>query len=299
MGSNFKEMKKYIVLSVNDNVDYLYYTPLSCWAWRKFGWEPILFYHRSTRPYKKAKEDEHHRESSLAKIEQLISDTILDCQFRPNFLDSIEGYRSDTITQISRLYASCLGGEYSGHFGAMDYLMTGDIDMLPLSDYWKPGDKNVTVWGHDLTGYGHYPICYIGMPAVIWQYVMGLTNNNYNEMIKRDLDTLPQAKNPDFYKYWFSDQDLITARLNKYGKDSITFINRGQGSHGYARGRVDRGSGGWVLNQPELIDAHLMQQTHHSDEKINKLNELLHHVWPSENFDWFKEYTNEFRKLAV
>jgi hypothetical protein len=287
-------MKKHIVLSVNDNQDYLYFAPLVFWAWRKFGWDPILFYHRS-QPTTDAEGNFNDR----AYIEDLISRTGVQ---KPYFIDSIECYRSDTITQISRLYASeipTMEGE--------ELLMTGDIDMLPLSDYWKPGVDKITVYGHDLTGFGHYPICYISMKSHRWHSVMKLydfdlniksINGNYNAAIKNDLDQLPQAKDPDFYKYWFSDQDLITRRLNEYGKDKITFVNRGQGTHGFARGRVDRGSGGWVLNQPELIDAHLEQQTHHSTTKVEKLNALLRHVWPSEDWTWWHQYTNEFRKLT-
>lgn len=278
-------MKKYIVLSVNDNVDYLYFTPLTCWAWRKFGWEPIVMFQGDP--------------VAQYKLVQRLGDVTV------YGVKPIEGYRFDTITQISRLYGSMV-------LRPTDYAMTGDIDMLPLSNYWKVPEYNQdldsleyltiepTVWGHDLTGFGHFPICYIGMTANKWDKVMRLNmpNSDYNKLIKRDLDTLPQAKDTDFYKYWFSDQDLITARLKEYGTDKIYFINRGQGKHGYARGRVDRGNGGWVLDQPELIDAHLQQQTHHDPNKINRLLELLHHVWPSENFDWFVSYTEEFKRLA-
>ena len=274
-------MNKYIVLSVNQNEDYAYFVPLVCWGWRKFGWEPIIFYLGGRPDY----------------IDLAISEE------SPVYINPIKDYRSDTITQISRLYGSMVA-----HSG--EYLMTGDIDMLPLSNYWQPDFEKVTVYGHDLTGYGHYPICYIGMDVKYWHRVMKIndfnsekgtyviSNGDYDSAIKRDLDTLPQAKDPDFYKYWFSDQDLITARLNEYGKERITFVNRGQGAHGYARGRVDRGSGGWVLDQPELIDAHLEQQTHHSTAKIGRLFDLLRHVWPNENFDWFAQYTTEFRKIT-
>lgn len=273
-------MKKYIVLSVNDNVDYLYFTPLTCWAWRKFGWEPIVFY-RGGYGYE-----------LIDLVLSASKATYSTGKF--HVVQPIEGYRSDTITQISRLYGACLDGLSGG-----DYLMTGDIDMLPLSDYWKADFDKVTVWGHDLTGFGHFPICYIGANYHRWFEFMKLKSTDHNTLIKRDLDTLPQAKDPDFYKYWFSDQDLITARLKEYGTDKIDFINRGQGSHGYARGRVDRGSNGWVLDQPELIDAHLQQQTHHSQEKIDRLMQLLRHVWPGEDFTWFVEYTKEFKKFAV
>jgi hypothetical protein len=277
-------MKKYIILSVNDNVDYLYFTPLVCWAWRKFGWEPIVFYNANPAAVGRL----------ATPIEQLVFGEDPNGKFQ--CLLPIEGYRSDTITQISRLYGAAING-----LNGMDYLMTGDIDMLPLSDYWKPEPEyRPTVWGHDLTGFGHYPICYIGMNAANWAHVMKFDlPMDYNRLIERDLDTLPQAKDPDFYKYWFSDQDLVTARLKEYGTGKIDFINRGQGSRGYARGRVDRGSGGWVLNQPELIDAHLEQQTWQNPAKVERLFELLRHVWPGEYFTWFEEYSMEFKKLAV
>jgi hypothetical protein len=173
--------------------------------------------------------------------------------------------------------------------------MTGDIDMIPLSNYWKVNEDNITVWGHDLTGYGHYPICYIGMHTDNWKDVMKLDSNDYNSLIKRDLDTLPQAKDPDFYKYWFSDQDLITQRLKPFNP---TIINRGQYPNGFARGRVDRGA--WTLDHKEFIDAHLHHQIHHkgNEWKYNQTMELLRKVWPEEDFTWFEEYTQEFKRLT-
>lgn len=264
-------MKKHIVLSVNDNPDYLYFTPLTCWAWRQFGWEPVVMFHNKGGI----------NSDCVYLAETTVSDEVI---FK--YLNNIDGYRSDTITQISRLYAAsvCDG-----------YLMTGDIDMIPLIDYWRPNAHTITVWGHDLTGYGHYPICYIGMTSDRWKYVMNITSEDYNLLIKRDLDTLPQAKDPDFYKYWFCDQDLITARLKPF---KPTTINRGQYPNGYARGRVDRGA--WSLNHKEFIDAHLHHQIFHkgNEWKFDQTMELLKLVWPNEDFGWFVEYHNEFKRLT-
>jgi hypothetical protein len=269
-------MKKYIVLSTNWNPDYLYYLPLTVWAWRKFGWDPIVFY---SGPYNTAFELAIFARPDLRVTGE--SNSYVQ-------LDEIEGYRSDTITQISRLYGACVTD---------GYLMTGDIDMLPLSDYWKFDENEITVWGHDLTGYGHYPICYIGMPSDKWVEVMNLNTTDYNSLIKRDLDSLPQAKDPDFYKYWFSDQDLITQRLKPFKK---TLINRGQLPNGFARGRVDRGS--WSLEHEEFIDCHMLRDMYKLSDtgrgNLAKTMQLLERVWPNENFDWFKEYTTEFQKLA-
>lgn len=270
-------MKKYIVLSVNDNPDYLYFTPLTCWAWRKFGWEPILMYH--------GKENNSGNE---------LLDWWWNCEvnlenpiFYWNTID-VTGYRADTITQVSRLYAAC---KEDG------YLMTGDIDMIPLSDYWQPKEDEITIYGHDLTGYTHYPICYIGMDSKKWVEVMGLTSDDYNALIKRDLDTLPQAKDEDFYKYWFSDQDLITQRL-KATQFPLTVINRGQYSNGYAVGRVDRGA--WTLDHKQFIDAHLFHQLYHkgNEDKFDKIIDLLEKIWPEEDWGWFIIYSEKFRKLT-
>lgn len=218
--------------------------------------------------------------SSIILMVEMLTDDIKFC-----YLNELD-YRSDTITQISRLYAACVQD---------GYLMTGDIDMIPLSDYWQPNEGAITVWGHDLTGYGHYPICYIGMHSDKWKQVMNLDNNDYNALIKRDLDSLPQAKSQDFMKYWFADQDLITERLKPY---KPTIINRGQYPNGYARGRVDRGS--WTLEHKDFIDAHLHHQIYHkgNEWKFDQTMDLLCKIWPDEDWQWFCDYTDEFRKLS-
>jgi hypothetical protein len=263
-------MAKYIVLSVNDNPDYLYFTPLVCWAWRQFGWEPIIMY---SGMLKNMAEVWLYSNIEKANVKLILHNG---------------DYRDDTVTQMSRLYAACV---------QEGYLMTGDIDMIPLSDYWKPQEDTITVYGHDLTGYGHYPICYIGMPHTRWIEVMGLSSKDYNSLIKRDLDTLPQAKDTDFYKYWFSDQDLITQRLKEV-QFPITSILRGQYKNGFAHGRVDRGA--WTLDHPQFIDAHLHHQIYHrgNEWKFDKTIELLRKVWPNEDFTWFIEYNKEFKRLT-
>lgn len=272
-------MKKYIVLSVNWNPDYLYYLPLCVWAWRKFGWEPIVFYH--------PKGTGHDPLLSKATIGSEPIRKYLHDKGSVNF----DGYRSDTITQVSRLYGACaVDGE--------NYLMTGDIDMIPLSDYWKPDENEITIYGHDLTGYGNYPICYIGMKSSRWIEVMGL-GTDYNELIKRDLSGIPKASSGRWEDYWETDQDLITKRLNDT-QFKKTFITRGQLPNGYARGRVDRGA--WSLDHEEFIDAHLLRDCYKLSDtgagNLAKTMRLLEKIWPNEDFTWFREYTKEFQKLA-
>jgi hypothetical protein len=284
---------KYIILSVNENVDYFAYVPLTCWAWRRIGWEPILFYHRE------------NESDSLTLVEELVAKY---SSVETHFLKSIPGYRSDTITQVSRLYGQCLNG--NKQYRADDYIMLGDIDLIPLSDYWHPDNNRIIVYGHDLTNYTHYPMCYIGMNREKWNDVMGTTwPGDYNAFIQRDLDKIPNAKEQDFYKRWFVDQDLITERLLPY-KDKITFVDRGKYANGYAFGRVDRGE--WNVNQHNWIDSHLhrdlfkhfytkelpQDQRDLYAKKWQDHMDLLNKVWPEDELNWFVEFTMQYAKLV-
>lgn len=272
-------MKKYIVLSVNDNPDYYYFLPLTKWAWEYFGWGVIVLYSRN--------DITDFRTSLMSKLEELSIQTI-DGLFRPTIIRCNDiGYKTSMVAQISRLYAACLTSDD-------DILMLGDIDLLPLGDHWQP-NGNPIVWNFDLTGYTEYPMCFVSMKGKQWKEVMRIEGNDIKQNIKRDLDSMPNAKSDDFHKFWGVDQQLITQRLKPF---KPTIINRGQYPNGYARGRVDRGA--WTLDHKEFIDAHLHHQIHHkqNDWKFQQTLELLRKVWPEENFDWYIEYHNEFKRLT-
>lgn len=271
-------MKRYIVLSVNDDPVYLFYLPLALWAWRKIGWLPITAF--------------------IGNMYSPVSEFVLNqCKGGPfiNF-DKIDGYRDDTITQVSRLYCATFAEDES-------MVMTGDIDLIPLSDYWNPHLQEITCYGLDLADYRHYPICFVAMSKENWNRIMRLSENTH--AMKNDLDSMPQAKDPDFYKYWFTDQDLITNRLK--GKP-INSILRGKLPNGLAKGRVDRGS--WSLNHETFIDAHLHRDLYKAfqnpghehfqlyQKKWREHMELLHTVWPNEDWTWFIDYTKQFAELA-
>lgn len=263
-------MKKYIILSVNDDPKYLFWVPLTCWAWRQFGWEPVLFYFNG-----RGQMDSW----GLNSMESLVF------SFQKAWLTSpIQDYQPETITQVSRLYGACV---------ANGYLMTGDIDMIPLSDYWKPDENKLTVYGRDLTDY-HYPICYIGAPSWIWAEVMNIKSIVIDDLIKRDLDTLPQAKSSDKVKRWVCDQDLITERINN-SSFVPERIDRGTYKNGYPVGRVDRSA--WTLNHDVLIDAHLPHDVLTDDQSFKNVLGLLHTVWPKEDWKWFVQYYKEFKKV--
>jgi hypothetical protein len=212
-----------------------------------------------------------------------------ECAFE---LGTLPGILEATIAQVVRLY-----GAESVNDG--DMVMLGDIDLIPLGNHWKPSADVMTVYNHDLTGFTEIPMCFVAGPKEEWVKLMSLTGSTLDDL-HRDFAKYPNAKSDDFYKRWGCDQQVLTAKIQAYQKlNTVIYINRGPSDlHGYARGRVDRAPGGWRLDLPELIDAHLEQQTHHSSEKIRRLFDLLHHVWPNEDFTWWEDYTEKFRELT-
>lgn len=267
-------MNRYVVLSVNENPQYIFYLPLVVWAWKKFGWNPIVF-------------------CSGQKTQTRVFETVVNLCLHSHEIwkvGPIEKYNSDTIAQVSRLYAACLYGHKE------DYLMTSDVDMLPLSDYWQFNPEKITTWGHDLTNFQHYPICFIGMKRTRWVEVMGLSSHNFNDMMKRDLDRMPNAQSADSAKLWVTDQDLITEKINNVTFDKV-HVPRGSGANGYPIGRVDRSA--WTLEHAQFIDAHMLRDIYLNPDHLAKTLLLLYKVWPNENFKWFTEYTNEYSKLIA
>jgi hypothetical protein len=262
-------MKKYVVLGVNENVKYLYYLPIISWGWKRLGWQPYVMY-APTHPIDVAR--------IITPLESLVFG------YQKCWQVEVYGYETSTIAQVARLYAACdIGDEH-------DIIMTSDVDMLPLSNYWNPSDLNITCYGRDLTDY-HYPICYCAMTPMNWIKTMIITDSDYNVCIKHDLDERDKKTNS-----WLWDQDILTERLNRYGQKFITLIHRGTDKRtGYPIGRVDRSN--WHLNHEKLIDAHLPHDILTNNESYKKVIDLLHHVWPTEDFKWFENYHQEFKKL--
>lgn len=252
-------MKKYVVLGVNENPKYLYYLPLVVWAWKQFGWGSYVFF--VGQPTKA---------SDLAR--SFVDDFWVISEY-------FHGYKSETIAQCSRMYA--------GRFKKADILMTSDADIIPLSDYWHPDTKNITCYGRDLSD-EHFPMCFVAMSSTNWVSVMSDDHTMPLVQMFNDIDDV-KVKNK-----WVTDQQILTERLNKVkGK---VLINRGTDpkTH-YPIGRVDRSA--WTLNHKTLIDCHAPHDILTNDESFRKVMQLLHHVWPKEDFKWMLEYHREFKKL--
>ena len=211
----------------------MFYAPYQEAAWNKLGWQLCIMITHDVDP----------KDLNIENPETIIIS-----------LPEIDGLKTGTIAQAGRLYAANVLPEDA-------IIMTCDMDLLPLSDYWHPQSHDITVYGHDLTWRSFYPMGYIAMTGKNWKKYMELTGDTKADMIA---DSKSGKSNYNPYdqvweKYWDYDWSLITNKLKPYEKQ-ITFIDRGQiniAGATLAKGRIDRHN--WLItqNQPEpFIDAH-------------------------------------------
>ena len=242
-------MEKIVVVSANNNPDYLFYAPYIQKAWAKFGWKVCIMV---THDVDINKLDFNSKDGYIISLPE------------------IKELREQTVAQASRLYAASV-------LPLDCYIMISDIDLLPLSDYWKPDFDAITVYGYDLTWRSYYPMGYIGMTCDKWKKYMNLTANIEADML-RDARETKIAYSDNWEEWWNFDWDLVTKRLKPFEKD-ITFIDRGQieiAGATLARGRIDRYN--WVAtqNQPEpFIDAHCENNNVQHPDKLNKFIEVF------------------------
>lgn len=231
-------MKRYVVVSTNNNPDYIFYAPYVEKAWNSLGWNLCVM----------ITADVNRDDLMLSNPETKI-----------HALPDVPGMRKESIAQAGRLYASML-------FDDDILLMTSDIDLLPLSNYWEPVVDDITVYGHDLTDHTYYPMGYTAMISQKWRSIFGsmeLDANEYKHL----------AFAPDWASWWNLDWQMLTDRLR--GK-MVTHIHRGRRSSGtYAYGRVDRGDGMQIPAGETLIDAHCENINVRHPDKINKFISLF------------------------
>lgn len=211
-------MKKTVILSTNDNPDYINYLPYVQKAWNNLGWNTLLFYMGN---------------------QQILCDNTDNNKII--YLNKIPKYRDIIVVQTSRLL---------GHLYCEGLIMTSDIDMIPLCDYWKPNSDFITSYGYDLTFGKHFPMCYIAASHDNWKCL--IPENSIEEL----LDSEQSAKSEEFYDWWFTDQNIITKRIKKNFK-KLVIINRGFDGE-FALGRIDRAN--WKMTKASFskkIDAHM------------------------------------------
>lgn len=179
--------------------------------------------------------------------------------------------------------------------GANDgqYCILGDADMFIGSSFLYRDLDKINVFGHDLTGYGEVPMCYVGMTREKWLEVM-----QYGTL-EEDLEKHTKYKSSDWYEAWGADQQILTAKLKQYSQqghisaEPINFITRGHDprNDGLPLGRWDRHN--WKRPATQVHDVHMLRNPL-SEANYKKTLEMLYAVYPYENWNWVEEFKIKF-----
>lgn len=158
-------------------------------------------------------------------------------------------------------------------------LMTSDIDMVPLSDYWNPKAGEITCYGRNLS-VEHQPICYVAMQAQTWEGIFPLSEMQKDMII--------------CYEGWTTDQKTLTSLLPK----DVINIPRTIASNSHLPiGRIDRYNWELTLQQIERIDAHLLRPGY-TDENWPRIMALIEECLnlTIDEIEWLNNYRQEFVK---
>ena len=260
-----------IILSSDQNIDYLFYVPITSFVCEYFGFKPVVIILGKSK----------YSELVYEYTKKYTSAEIVE-------IDAIPNYKDATIVQFSRLYAACIEPDEN------EYLITGDIDMLLLNKYlYRDFDKR-NLYGYDLTSYYQYPICYIGMQTKDWRSLLNLEYGKFIENMTRDLNEEKLATSQHFEDYWFTDQRFITRKIKEFGEENFQVINRGT-INGCATKRIDRIYDYTWNVQPgdDHIDCHLLKNGFVKDN-FDKVHNII--KMKVDGSDWMIDYMNEFKK---
>jgi hypothetical protein len=243
---------RYVVVSTNNNPDYYFYAKFLEKAWNSYGWNLCIMVTHDV---------------DVNDLELSNKDTIVVR------LPHIPELRIETVAQASRLYAA-------NYLPLDSLIMTSDMDLLPLSNYWDPNPEEITVYGHDLTDYSYYPMGYVAMTGEKWKEYLKCSYNTSADMLRDasevKVNGVQIAYSDQWEQWWNFDWQLLTNRLKPV---KIKFIERGRRLTGtYAYGRIDRGDGMKIPPGETLIDGHCENHNSMHPDKFNKFISLFESV---------------------
>lgn len=278
---------KAVISSTYDN-NYLFFLPIVTFCWNKLGVEVICFL--PERGYRGRLLDKAvELESSKKKLRitdpkfSLVLETCSDKKISFSFFKS-PVHKEATYAQCSRLYAACLDLQED------EILVTSDVDMILFER--PPYKDGFTVFGYDLVPIEQYPMCYVSASVKEWRYYF-CKGRTYQKC----LDDLLSHIETDHFRgnYWGKDQEELYKGINL--PIGVYGIPRARPGTQFASKRYDRDDA-YLLDRlsPDTIDFH-MPRPGYETNNFEIIMKVLEYHYPHDNFDWLKQYRQEYINL--
>lgn len=262
---------KHVVFATNNNRDYCFFAPITAKLWKFLGHQPHVFV-----------VDDVWEGSEKIALDELKK----AAEVYP--LKIPEGYRSSTVTQVSRLLGITLPVADS------DIVMTADVDMLPLNAaFFDQQGPNISIFysnAYDHEDRPHYPICYISAPKSTWGEITGV-NSDRDALVKDILYSLPTTATKS--AAWNYDEFWISLQLVKHPDYPNAKLIPRDKFGGMVIRRIDRAR---AFNPPpwEADDAHCWRPGYDPVYWPRVLS-IIAHVCP-DMVPWAEKYWRDFMR---
>ena len=262
------------IISTTFDDKYFYFLPITTWCWNKLGIDVVCFCPRLDKG----------NNDKAALVGKTLIDNNLRC--RKYFFDAPE-HKQATYAQCLRLYGGAIEADNDEVF------IVGDVDMAvfnaPFFSQFEDGKCHII--GADLVPPNQYPMCYLVYTSLGWWKVMDVGANTYQQCVD---ELLGQIESTHFRgNFWAKDQETAFNHFSNYA--TPIFHNRAREGTQFASNRLDRDDA-YILERDVagVIDYHMNRP---GFEHIETILTIFYKIYPEENFDWIRTYTEEYKKL--
>jgi len=279
------------IISTNYEPTYLFFAPITAWAWKKLGVDV-----RFLMPFGKIGVPEKYLNQSQIigkRLFELVLRNITQTEHNKDLSVKILEFTPPTenhevtYTQVSRLFAAA-----DTSIPDNEILITSDCDMLVFQV--PPHDLNgvFSVFGADLVPPKQFPMCYVTATAAAWRkvFVKG-------RALQECLDDALAAENSIHMRsdLWCRDQELLYNGINL--SEGILYFNRAYEGTQFATKRYDRDDA-YLLDRLsfDTVDFHCPRPGY-EEKNFEIILKVLQYHYPLDSFDWVREYAAEFRSI--
>jgi hypothetical protein len=276
-------MKKYSILSVDSNPDYLFLAPITAAFWVDIGYIPfIMVVDKNFNP----------------ELKKMVFSLTEKQGAMIHNLEHIEGFRTCNVAQLSRLFAAA-----SNYFEDSDYLITDDIDKIPVDFMWfnqQNFSKKIHIFDPDELNYTRLKIGNIGMSSSTWREVIGFNRGSIRDSLALCMNQ-HLTKDSTWDKAWNLDEWILTNGVfnSQYYPDKCQMIERGGNNLGLRNYRIDRGAWSETYKyciSTKIIDIHIHRKPWEGQVWKDMLT-IIKSTFSAEKVNTFVQYREEFLKL--
>lgn len=270
-----------VIVSTTHDDKYIYFLPITIWAWWKLGVETICFI-----PYLKDGAGWYDPDKEKRAKYYLIVETLdkLGIDFKAEPFSAPE-HKEATYSQCLRNYGAAVHG-----LDESELLCSADIDIIAFKK--PPYHDMLTIWGSDLVPKGQYPMCYINGTVKQWKEAFNIGNRTYQQCI----DDLLGDDECEHYRgnRWARDQEVAHDCISKVNH---SLVGRAREGTQWAKNRLDRDDA-YILDRlnPDNEDYHL-NRPGYEEKNFDIIMKVLEYHYPNDGFDWLRTYNEQYKQL--